>query len=93
MSLEQFQKQVARKHLAKVTSSITHFQSNDGWVPGLSGTDPNNSTDITDTDDAVTKLVGVFGSLPTFTRQTVLDQLTQAHASLAPDQKFSRKKR
>jgi transcriptional regulator with XRE-family HTH domain len=69
-----------------------HFD-NSGWVPGLSGIDPNNSTDITNTSDAVTKLLGVFGGMDFLTRQTVVDQLTQKHASLPTDQKFSRKAR
>jgi hypothetical protein len=90
-TLQQQTNAVTRKHLAKLTSSILHLQTNGGWVAGQSGSDPNGTGDITNTPDAVTKLVGVFGGLPSLTRQTVLDQLTAAHNSLPTDQKFSRK--
>ena len=72
----------------------THFD-NSGWVAQEGGSgDPLGTTDITDTNDAVTKLVGVFGSLPYLTRQAVVDQLTRSHAALPPtNQKFQRKGR
>jgi hypothetical protein len=55
---------MAKFHGPSRTSTITSFQflgkkmqlDTDGWVPGLSGTDPNNSTTIDDTPDADTSV-------------------------------------
>jgi hypothetical protein len=102
MSLEDFQKTIARKYLAKRTSKIMHLQSsNGGWTPSEgSNSDPNNHGDITTTPDAVTAtvedLTSVFQTLDHLTRQAVIDSFDKAHAaanSSPTNQKFSRKKR
>jgi hypothetical protein len=101
MSLEDYQKTIARKYLAKRTSKIMHLQSNGGWVPQEgSNSDPNNHGDITTAPDAVTAtvadLVSVFQDLNYVTRQTIIDSLVKAHAaanSIPTNQKFSRKKK
>jgi hypothetical protein len=103
ITLQQQQNSVARKYLANVTSSITHYQSNDGWVSREGSTeDPNGTTDITNTTDAqkatIEDLLGVFNTLNSLTRQAVIDSLTKAHAnangSTPPTtQKFRRRSR
>jgi hypothetical protein len=101
MSLEDFQKTIERKYLAKRTSKIMHLQSNDGWLPREGGTDdPNGTTGITDTSDAqkatLADLLNVFNTLDSLTRQTVIDAITKAHANAAgttpaTTQKFRRR--
>lgn len=100
MSLEDFQKTIARKYLAKRTSKIMHLQTNGGWTPSEgSNSDPNNHGDITSVPDAVTStvanLVSVFQDLNYVTRQTIIDSLVKAHAAangVPTNQKFSRRR-
>jgi hypothetical protein len=102
MSLEDFQKTIESKYLAKRTSRIVHLQSSiGGWTPSEgSNSDPNNHGDITTTPDAVTATVAdlttVFETLDHLTRQAVIDSFVKAHAaasSIPTNQKFSRKKK
>jgi hypothetical protein len=86
MSLEDYQKTIERKYLAKRTSRIMHLQSNGGWLPKEGSTDdPNGSTGITDTSDAqratIADLLNVFNTLDSLTRQTVIDAINKAHAN------------
>jgi hypothetical protein len=57
MSLEDFQKSIERKYLAKRSSRIMHLQ-NDGWYPGADGAgvgqDPNDGRTIDNTPSADT---------------------------------------
>jgi hypothetical protein len=72
---------------------------NSGWVPREGGTDdPNGTTDITSTTDAITSqlagLVSVFKGLDYVTRKNVLDSFKKAHAaanSIPTTQKVHRK--
>jgi hypothetical protein len=99
MSLPEYRNHLERKFLAKVSSRITHFQTNDGWVSREGGTDdPINSTKITTTPRAITQqvadLTAVFQALDYVTRKNVIDAFIVAHAAsntLPTKQQFRRR--
>jgi hypothetical protein len=102
MSLEDYQKTIARKYLAKRSSRIMHLQSsNGGWTPSEgSNSDPNDHGDITSTPGAVTAtvadLTSVFQTLDHLTRKAVIDSFIAAHAAantVPTSQKFGSKKK